>query len=267
MATKFNEGLTDGMEEQLMELLDADDAVVETMLMSGQIEQITSSFYDKQAIVKQIKEFKDDGLTKVDIAEKVDELKSMVNDMMAMASAGPNGNSPKNRLLTSLLTPSLDFMQAVYNSYDGEDCEIEIEFLGSGQPPTSAHPNDAGMDVFANVPTRVDPKETRKIYTGFKVAVPEGWQLSVRPRSGLSFKTALRVPNAPGTIDSGYHDEVAILIQNTGDESVFIDKNERIAQLVLERVYKPKWIVVDKLTAISNRANDKGEQGFGSTGA
>ena len=129
----------------------------------------------------------------------------MVNDMAAAMAEGFEEGSPKGSThpcLASCLV--LISLQAVYDGYDQADCEIEIELFDGGQLPARAHPHDAGMDVYANGQTDINPHMTYMINTGFKVAIPEGWQLSVRPRSGLSAKTALRIANAPGTIDTGF---------------------------------------------------------------
>src|SRR5574344_2884718 len=81
--------------------------------------------------------------------------------------------------------------------------------------PTYAHTGDAGMDIRAIEDVELNPHETKIIHTGIAVAIPEGYELQVRPRSGLSLKTPLRVSNTPGTIDSGYRDEIGIIISNT----------------------------------------------------
>ncbi len=84
--------------------------------------------------------------------------------------------------------------------------------------PSYAKPGDAGMDVCAAVDRSIKPGETVIIPTGLKLAIPEGYEIQVRPRSGISYKTPLRLSNSPGTIDSGYRDELGILITNTSEK-------------------------------------------------
>ena len=83
--------------------------------------------------------------------------------------------------------------------------------------PFYANPGDAGMDIVAAQETIIPPGETRLIPTGIKVAIPEGYEIQVRPRSGLSLNTPLRVPNSPGTIDCGFRDEIKVLMENKGN--------------------------------------------------
>lgn len=159
---------------------------------------------------------------------------------------------------------------------------IAIEVLDNDvKIPSYAHDGDAGMDVYANEEVTLAPGETKIVKTGFKVAIPYGYELQVRPRSGLSAKSGLRVANAPGTIDSGFRGEVGIIMTNInpkvkdvdtdgdlslgsltfgGDET--IGKGERIAQLVLQKVPKAYFYPVE---SVDHFGEDRGG-GFGSTG-
>ncbi|MEN8907561.1 MAG: dUTP diphosphatase [Clostridiales bacterium] len=148
--------------------------------------------------------------------------------------------------------------------------------------PTYANVGDAGMDVCSAEEVLINPGETKIIKTGLKFAIPKGYEIQVRPRSGISLKTPLRVPNSPGTIDSGYRDELGIIISNTSFKDKFEkenkiydlnDKNnkngvykikmgDRLAQLVLVEVPKIDFKIVDSVEGIGN---DRGG-GFGSTG-
>lgn len=147
--------------------------------------------------------------------------------------------------------------------------------------PKYARPGDAGMDVFAAENCIIGPGQTAVIPTGLKLAIPEGYEIQVRPRSGLSLKTPLRIANSPGTVDSGYRDELGIIISNqssAGDSNpgeIFslkesknkngaykISKGDRIAQIVLHAVPRMVFKVVDSVADIGG---DRGG-GFGSTG-
>ncbi len=148
--------------------------------------------------------------------------------------------------------------------------------------PKYANPGDAGMDVFAAEEVLVKPGETVVVPTGLKLAIPDGYEIQVRPRSGLSLKTPIRIPNSPGTVDSGYRDELGIIVNNNSDMSLssekdvpftldekgnkngtyIIKKGDRIAQLVLQQVPK---IVFTKVPSVKEIGNNRGG-GFGSTG-
>ena len=164
---------------------------------------------------------------------------------------------------------------------------IPIEVLSdTATLPAYAHPSDAGMDVYAQEDITIAPGETKLIPLGIKVAIPLGYELQVRPKSGRCLKTKLRVANTPGTIDAGYRDEVGVIIENidppiraihttgllptdpvhVGDiefgQSYTIGAGEKFAQLVLSEVPKVAWIQVD---SVSPLGEDRGG-GFGSTG-
>lgn len=129
--------------------------------------------------------------------------------------------------------------------------------------PEQAHEHDAGVDLrySGKNPIVLNPGETKLIPTGLKIQLPIGTEGQIRPRSGLSLKTGLRIPNSPGTIDSGYTDEVKIMVENTGESMFVINNGDRIAQLVVTDVYKPIFIEVEELSD-----SERGEKGFGSSG-
>ena len=129
--------------------------------------------------------------------------------------------------------------------------------------PTYANEGDAGMDVYCPEEIKFSPGDTKVVPLGFKVAIPEGYELQVRPRSGMSLKTPFRVANSPGTIDSQYRGEVGVILDHRGSElGLSIAKGDRIAQLVLKEVEQCEWEVVDSVDSIGS---DRGG-GFGSTG-
>ena len=164
--------------------------------------------------------------------------------------------------------------------------QIPIELCHpNAKIPAYAKPGDAGMDIYALEDFEVAPGERKIIKTGLKVAIPRGYELQVRPRSGTSVKTALRVANTPGTIDSGYRDEIGVIIENIEPEikdigyvfdnngniiiksilrgSVFnVGKGERFAQLVLNEVPSAAFYPVDSVAQIGENRGG----GFGSTG-
>lgn len=132
--------------------------------------------------------------------------------------------------------------------------------------PVYAKPGDSGMDIRANEPITLQPKETKLIPTGIYVGLPEGYEIQVRPRSGMSLKTKLRVANAPGTVDSSYHGEICIIAENThGAVEMNIAKGERVAQIVLQKVPVIEWEPVLSVDQLGD--SERGAAGFGSTGS
>ena len=142
--------------------------------------------------------------------------------------------------------------------------DVHVEICRDGvQLPAYAKEGDAGMDVRAAVDVTVAPGATAIVPTGLKVAIPVGYEIQVRPRSGLSFKTPLRIPNAPGTIDSGYRDEVGVIVWNSSPDTPFeIKAGDRIAQLVLQQVPVIHFVPVEDVSEIGRNRGG----GFGSTG-
>lgn len=128
--------------------------------------------------------------------------------------------------------------------------------------PEYQHKGDSGVDLVNSGQEFVlKPFERRLVPTGIKVAVPGGYELQVRPRSGLALNRGLTVLNAPGTIDSGYRGEIGVILYNASRKPVRVKKGERIAQAVLCKVEKIDWQVVKKLPRTSRNSG-----GFGSTG-
>jgi dUTP pyrophosphatase len=133
---------------------------------------------------------------------------------------------------------------------------------GEGLPlPAYATHGAAGMDVVAAEDVDLAPGQRHAVATGFQVAIPHGYEIQVRPRSGLAFKHGLSVPNAPGTIDSDYRGELKVLLINHGDQPFAIRRGERIAQLVPAVVTMAEFDEVPELCE-----TERGAGGFGSTG-
>ncbi len=141
---------------------------------------------------------------------------------------------------------------------------VQIKRLpnGAGLPlPAYATSGAAGMDIVSAEQVTIAPGARLAVATGLAVAIPEGFELQVRPRSGLALKHGISVPNTPGTIDSDYRGELKVILVNLGHEPFAIARGDRIAQLVLAPVVQAVWDEVADLDA-----TERGEGGFGSTG-
>ena len=129
--------------------------------------------------------------------------------------------------------------------------------------PAYATPLSAGMDLSANLaePVVLKPLDRAMIPTGLYIALPEGFEAQVRPRSGLAAKKGITVLNAPGTVDADYRGEIRVILVNLSHEDFTVEPGERIAQMVIARHERVEWEDVDVLDE-----TERGAGGFGSTG-
>ena len=141
--------------------------------------------------------------------------------------------------------------------------KIKVVNRGHQQLPAYATPQSAGMDLRANLsePITLHPMERRLIPTGLHIAMPEGYEAQVRPRSGLALKHGLTVLNTPGTIDADYRGEIGVVLINLSQEDFVINDGERIAQMVIARHEQGDLVVVEELDQ-----TERGEGGYGHTG-
>ena len=144
-----------------------------------------------------------------------------------------------------------------------EKIKVGITVENNVEIPKYMTEGAAGIDVSANIEKEIElkPLERYLVPTGIKLEIPEGFEIQVRPRSGLAFKHGITVLNTPGTIDSDYRGEVKVLLINLSNEIYKIQPNERIGQLILSKVYKLDFDVKDGLSETK-----RGDGGFGHTG-
>ena len=141
--------------------------------------------------------------------------------------------------------------------------KIEIINKSKHETPQYATALSAGVDLRANIEASITlkPLERTLVKTGLYIALPEGTEAQVRPRSGLAYKKGITVLNAPGTIDADYRGEIGVLLVNLSSEPFVIEDGERVAQLVIAKHEVAQWSEVEVLTGTT-----RGEGGFGSTG-
>jgi dUTP pyrophosphatase len=142
--------------------------------------------------------------------------------------------------------------------------EIKLQWLAHGEglpPPSYATDGAAGLDVVAAEDVTLEPGQRHSVATGFAIAIPHGYEVQVRPRSGLALKHGITCLNTPGTIDEDYRGEVKVILANLGGEPFQVRRGERIAQLVPAPVQKAAFREVAELSETS-----RGAGGFGSTG-
>lgn len=139
--------------------------------------------------------------------------------------------------------------------------EIPITLSPDATQPAYQTATAAGMDLCTAIDFSLEPLERKLVPTGVRMAIPDGYEGQVRPRSGLAMKHGIGMVNAPGTIDSDYRGEIGVLLINLGKEAVTFQRGERIAQLVIAAVAQANLVVVEELDK-----TERGAGGFGSTG-
>lgn len=127
--------------------------------------------------------------------------------------------------------------------------------------PEYATPASAGVDLRASEARVIPPGGLALVPTGLRIALPEGYEAQVRPRSGLALKHGVTLPNSPGTIDADYRGEIGVILMNLGQEPFVVEPGDRIAQMVVAPVARVAWSEAEALDA-----TERGEGGFGSTG-
>ena len=129
--------------------------------------------------------------------------------------------------------------------------------------PTYMNVGDSGADIYASIGEAIviTPGQRALVPSGFKMELPEGYEAQIRPRSGLALKYGITVANAPGTIDSGFRNEVCVILVNLGSAPYTVEPNSRIAQMVIAPVSRASFVWADELDD-----TDRGMGGFGSTG-
>lgn len=144
------------------------------------------------------------------------------------------------------------------------DVPVMVKVLTHGEGlalPAYATEGAAGMDAVAAEDVTIAPGGRHAVATGLAMAIPHGYEIQVRPRSGLALKHGITVPNTPGTIDSDYRGELKVILINHGAEPFAVRRGDRVAQLVLAPVTRATWLPVEELDE-----TQRGEGGFGSTG-
>ena len=193
----------------------------------------------------------------VDIEKEREYVKALIEEIQNDRELSAN----KKDFLTSIMNQSVELLDSVLKN-PREEVEVKITKIHENAViPTYAHDSDAGADIYAVEDITIKPNSTEIIPTGIKVEIPLGYEIQIRPRSGLSAKTKLRIANAPGTIDAEYRGEIGVIMTNTGNLSHTINKGDKIAQMVIMPVPMIKWIEAEELSE-----TERGEGGFGHSG-
>lgn len=141
--------------------------------------------------------------------------------------------------------------------------KVKVINHSNNELPKYATPMSAGMDLraFTDEPITIMPGERKLVHSGINIQLPEGYELQVRPRSGLALKHGITLTNAPGTVDADYRGDVGAIVHNLGTETFVINNGDRICQIVAKEYVKIEWEETDALDS-----TERGEGGFNSTG-
>jgi dUTP pyrophosphatase len=194
-----------------------------------------------------IKEVKDQMKMIKDLQSKMKGV-DMSNPQAMLESMGINMDE-----LNSHFESSVDRQVPLYYTNDSESIN-----------PEYAYESDSGFDLRSTEEIWIQGNDRKLIPTGLRFDIPDGYEIQVRSKSGLALKQGLMVLNSPGTVDSGYQGEVKVIIFNTTNDRIKIEKGQKIAQAVLCPVVNGKWVNLVKVTEIGEK--DRNDKGFGSTG-
>ena len=225
-------------------------------LILPQIEDEFKKLVEEQDLVNKTKtEFLQEGYTLADIKALKQSYDDIAEDYFKIVKP----TSPKGRYISALVGVYKGILDKIVQ--EGFSRTVNIKVLKETEDavlPTYAHFDDAGADLYANEEVDIQPNEVKIIQTGLKIEIPDGYEMQVRPRSGMSTKTPIL--GILGTVDSGYRGSLGVMLYNHGDIPYRVQKGDRIAQAVIAPTYHGNFLISDSLSE-----TERGEGGFGST--
>lgn len=247
--------MQDEIKQVLKTIQDLPDESIELIL--PQVEDQFKQLVKEEDLLNKMKtEFLEQGYTVADIKAVKDSYDTIAEDYFKIVKP----TSPKGRYISALIGVYKDFLDKILQ--EGFSRTVNIKVVKDNedtQLPTYAHFGDAGADLYANEEVEIQPNEVKIIPTGLRVEIPDGYEMQVRPRSGMSTKTPIL--GILGTVDSGYRGPLGVMLYNHGTESYQVNKGDRIAQAVIAPTYHGNFLIVDSLSE-----TERGENGFGSSG-
>lgn len=254
--------------ESLLSINKLPNEVIERYGVEEILNKISSSLIGEErekAINSGIKELKEQGLNYDEVKANSIEFRNSIKEIVEELKPT---SEEKRKIMTEILSITADIQDEILMRYaENNDAVLSFQFLKpNAKIPTYAHDGDAGADIY--IPeTVIIPANARgfKVATGLCCAIPDGWEIQIRPRSGMSMKTPLRISNTPGTIDSSYMGEWCILFDNLSNESYVINAGDRVAQAVLKPSYSFLGKIVDDIHSV--KITERNDGGFGSSGA
>ena len=225
-------------------------------LILPQIEDEFKKLVEEQDLVNKTKtEFLQDGYTLADIKALKKSYDDIAEDYFKIVKP----TSPKGRYISALVGVYKGILDKIVD--EGFSRTVNIKVLKETEDailPTYAHFGDAGADLYANEEVDIQPNKVKIVQTGLKVEIPDGYEMQVRPRSGMSTKTPIL--GILGTVDSGYRGSLGVMLYNHGDIPYHVQKGDRIAQAIISPTYHGNFLISESLSE-----TERGEGGFGST--
>lgn len=213
-----------------------------------------------------INEIKDEFYRQHSTEDDLFRLKAQVENHITTLQDEYKDSQVKVELLEKMKVANVKIIDTIIMEGLEPIIPIQVTLIhANAKMPEYAHEGDAGMDLYVVEDKTIQPNETTIIPTGLKMIIPQGYEVVVRPRSGMSVKTKIRIANAPGTIDSNYRGEVGVIIDNIGTEPYEIKQGDRIAQIVMQKVPKMSFQLVETKT-IEENSTERNENGYGSSG-
>ena len=193
------------------------------------------------------------------------EIQNQINELKALAEMDmlPEETKEEIRIALKLAEATKDYSN---KKQDTNLEKIKIKYINksNNKNPVYAKIGDSGFDLRANERGSLKPLERKLVGTGLYFELPDGYELQIRPRSGLAYKNGVTVLNSPGTVDTGYRGEIKVLLVNISNEKFTWDKGERIAQGVVSHRISSDF--GDLIEVLEINESERGDGGFGSTG-
>ncbi len=193
------------------------------------------------------------------------EIQNQINELKALAEMDmlPEETKEEIRVAIKLAEATKDYGN---KKQDTNLEKIKIKYINksNNKNPVYAKVGDSGFDLRANERGSLKPLERKLVGTGLYFELPDGYELQIRPRSGLAYKNGVTVLNSPGTVDTGYRGEIKVLLVNISNEKFTWDKGERIAQGVVSHRISSDF--GDLIEVLEINESERGDGGFGSTG-
>lgn len=185
----------------------------------------------------------------------------MLKDLQK-SMGGMDLNDPQ-KLLDSL-NLDMDKLNQAFVEQATPKTVLKYSYKSVNKEPEYAYPTDSGFDLRANKKVTLGPLERDLVPTGLYLEIPQGYEVQVRPKSGLAINKGLSVVNTPGTVDEGYTGEIQVILINLSNETHTIEIGDKIAQAVLTPVMAGKYVNLQRVLNVDDK--DRGNNGFGSTG-
>jgi dUTP pyrophosphatase len=200
--------------------------------------------------------------------DKIKEIKNQMKTLKDLQGKFNDVDMSNPQAMLESMGIDVDDLQKQFDSESQSivDTKVPLRFINDSENknPEYAYQSDSGFDLRSSEDIWIHPNSRKLISTGMRFDIPEGYEIQVRSKSGLALNQGLMVLNSPGTVDSGYQGEIKVIMFNTTNQKVKIEKGQKVAQAVLCPVVSGKWVDLIRVDNINDK--DRNSNGFGSTG-